>query len=172
MIVIAAFRPDRLYWSAAAMVAISLVILALPAFVPGGVPAMVAGEAGFGHRSWPVAAVAALVIIPWMTARIIKASRHRGPAVYVEADEIRAFGLKASVPVSSVDHLLLKFPGEWSIAQEMPLVVLTDGRRLRIPPDVLASPEDMMRELARVTGLTLKQDPPAPSENDPGPLLD
>lgn len=141
MIVIAAFKPDRLFWSAAAMVAISLVILALPAFVPGGVHAVVAGESGFGHRSWPVAAVAAL-------------------------------GLKAPVPVSSVDHLLLKFPGEWSFAQAMPLVVLTDGRRLRIPPDVLASPEDMMRDLARVTGLTLKEDPPASSENDPDPLLD
>ena len=171
MIVVAAFKPGRAYWSAAAIIVMFLAILAMPAFVSGGVNALVTGDAGLTHRSWPLAAVAALVGIPLVLARLIKVSRHRGPAVYVEGDEIRAFGLKAPVPASSVDHLLLKFPGEWSFAPVMPFVVLTDRRRLRIPPDVLTSPEEMMHELARVTGLPLKEYPPLSGEKDAGPPL-
>jgi hypothetical protein len=163
-------NPGRAYWGAAIMIPACLVILAQPLFVDGGVETLLSGQAGIAQRFWPIAAVSAVIVLPWLSARTIRIALHDRPAVFIASGQIHAFGLKRPVEVAEVDHLLLRHPSSLSLGLAMPFLIMQDSRRFRLAPDVMRDPVETMRKLSEVSGLRLTETPAGPDETPTAPL--
>jgi hypothetical protein len=78
----------------------AIYILSEPFWIDGGLPTLLAG--GTGRRWWPVAAVAAVIILPLAVRHLIRILRRRGPEVFVEDALLHASQWREPVPLAEV----------------------------------------------------------------------
>lgn len=122
-------------------------VLSQPLWAEGGMSALIENR---DRRLtwWPVAALAASLMIPVLAYRTVSVALWSAPAVFIDRGTLMAFNWRCPIPVEDVKSVTLDAPGARVWAQGVPYVELKSGRRLLLPNLVVGEPLTMLRRLS------------------------
>lgn len=155
MKIIAEPSRDKLFWTAAFLGGGSIYILLQPIWEPGGLEALIAGRDA-GRHWWPIAAVAALVVIPMMARSLLRTLRRPTPSFAVIDGQLQHYAWKENLPVEDVVGVAFR-PGNLLLGRASSLTLELKGGAVRDVPTFLLRGDG--HQIARAISEVLELEP-------------
>jgi len=153
MTVIAHLSKAKTYYGLLFLGGSALYILTQPIWHPGGLRALVQGDDG-GRGWWPIAAIAAVVLLPIMARALVRTMRHRGPAVFIRDRALHCSEWRSPVALAEITALEVSRFRIFRRGQPMVTLTALDGSVRRIHTlNLTPNTDEIGRRIASAAGL-------------------